>query len=250
MKNFRAVFALASAALFIFSACGNNTTAPASTDSGVSASAATAATSRLAFSGKADAASVSIAFFDDYLEKMLDGNNYAGSTGVVPTGGLYILPFEMKITGLSYYNTNAKIDVTCAKDINVNKIIVALKGSLPNGHEALYGMSSDGTFYACDTAVNSNCTGTAWVPQGPQDEITRIEMLQGLTVFGVYAPYNPTFECKGSDGNDYTVALYGDFDYQNLSVHDTFDIKTSFFKGAVSVKLKNYNDNPLFIYVQ
>ena len=249
MKNFRAIFALASAALFMFSACGNNTTAPASTDSSVSTSAATTVSSRLVFNAKADAASVSIAFFDDYLEKMLDGNNYGGSTGVVPTGGLYILPFDMQITGLSYYNTNAKIDVTCAKDIYVNKIIVELKGSLPNGHEALYSMSSDGTFYACDTAVNANCTGTAWVPQGAQDEITRIEMLQGINIFG-YAPYNPTFECKGSDGNDYTVTLYGNFDYQNLSVHDTFDIKTSVFKGAVSVKLKNYNDNPLFIYVQ
>jgi hypothetical protein len=250
MRTFRKAFFIINAVLFVLSACGNNTSAPVTADPATTTSASTAAPLDLVFTGNATGGPVvSIEFFDDYLEKVLAGNPYDNSiAGSEPFDFTHELPFELKITSFYYYGS--KVDVTCAKNIFVNRIKTVLNGSLPNGHTAIFSMGSDGVFYACDTIVHASCDMPSyWIAQGSQDEITLSDMFPGQTIMGTYSPYNPTFTCSGSDGNDYTVGLYGDYDYQNLSIHSSFDILTGVYSGVVSVKRTNYLDHPINLFI-
>ncbi|MCX6112483.1 MAG: hypothetical protein NTY22_04255 [Proteobacteria bacterium] len=244
MKNLKGVFSIVAAILFVVSSCSNNTTASSSSGSSTTT---TVVASALIFSGIADGATVTVAFFDDYLEKVLNGNPYNNITNTPPASIPYLLPFEIKITSFYYYLKG--VDITCSKDVYNNKVFGILTGSLPNGHEAIFAMSIDGYFYACDTTINSVCSGAAWVPQGPQDEITSISMPK-TDPSNPANPYNPTYECTGSDGNDYIVGLYGDYYQSNLHINNSFNIKTGIFNGVISVQMKNYNDKPIDLFVE
>ena len=110
-------------------------------------------------------------------------------------------------------------------------------------------MSTDGFFYVCDTTLTPTCPATSWILQGPQDEITSINMVTNDPSIPTNL-YNPTYNCAGSDGNDYTVGLYGAYNLMTPNINDTFDIKTGILNGVVSVKMKNYNNNPIYLFVE
>ena len=99
MKCLKWLFSIIAVILVVVPGCANNTTAPSTSG----ASAATAVASRLVFTGNADGVIVSLSFFDDYLEKVLDGNPYNSTVNVLPTQDWYVLPFEIKITNFDYY---------------------------------------------------------------------------------------------------------------------------------------------------
>ena len=207
--------------------------------------------SRLVFAGNADGVAVNVSFFDDYLEKVLDGNPYNNTGNIVPVQNWYVLPFEIKITNFDYYfnYTRNSVDITCSKDVYNNKVATYLRGSLPNGHQALFAVNTSGSFYVCDTTLTPTCPASSWVHQGPQDEITGIQMLANDPLNpGNF--YNPTYECTGSDGNDFIVGLYGAYYPYNLNINDSFNIRTGIFRGVVSVKMKNYNENPIYLFVE
>ena len=248
MKCLKGLFSIIAVILFVVPGCSNNTITPST--SGAS-SATTAVASRLVFTGNADGVVVDISFFDDYLEKVLDGNPYNNSVSVPPVQSWYVLPFEIKITSFDYYfnYTRNAVDITCSKDVYNNKVDTYITGSLPNGHQALFAMSTDGFFYTCDTTLTPTCPTTSWVVQGPQDEITSINMVTNDPSNSANL-YNPTYVCSGSDGNDYIVGLYGAYNVMTSNINDVFNIKTGIFTGVVSVKMKNYNNSPIYLFVE
>jgi len=110
-------------------------------------------------------------------------------------------------------------------------------------------MSTNGFFYVCDTTLTPTCPAAAWALQGPQDEITNIEMVSNDPSNPANL-YNPKYTCTGSDGNDYIVGLYGTYNAMTPNINDTFNIKTGILNGVVSVKMKNYNNNPIYLFVE
>lgn len=246
MKNFRTLFFLISILGFAISACSNNSST--STDPNASTTTTVTASSNLAFLGIADGARVEIEFFDDYLSKVLNGNPYNNGNNIPPLASLYMLPFQILISGFNYYDKT--LDVLCDKDNYNNRVLSYLKGTLPNGHQALFAMSTDGSFYVCDTTLTPACPASVWTVQGPQDEIGTIEMLDGTFSGGVYTPYNPTYQCTGTDSNDYLVTLYGDYTRNGVSINDSFDVKTAVFSGVISVQIKDYNDPAIYLFVR
>lgn len=215
--------------------CGDNpTTAPSA-----STTTTVAVSSNLAFTGTADGVKVSMEFFDDYLGKVLSGNPYNNGTNTPPATLPYTLSFQILINGFNYYSDH-QIDISCDKSNYNNKVLSFLKGSLPNGHQALFSMSTDGSFYACDTTLNPTCPVSAWVVQGTQDEIGTIQIY----------PYNPVYECTGTDGNDYWVTVYGSYNRNGVSINDSFNVKTTTFKGVISVQIKDYNDPIIYLFVK
>jgi hypothetical protein len=249
MRIFRKAFFIVNAVLLVLSACGNNTEAPVTTDPGTSTTTSAVVERNLVFTGKTSGGQVvAIEFFDDYLKSVLNGRD----DNAVPTSGpnfptAYELPFELKVTSFYYYGK--QVDVTCEKDIYVNRVEQTfLHGTLPNGHTAIFSIGFDGMFYACDTILSASCDmPTDWVAQGPQDEITMIG-ISPSTIFGMPI-YNKDFICNGSDGNEYTVGLYGTYDDGHVHAHSFFNIKTGVYTGVVSVKKAGSLDNPINLFL-
>jgi hypothetical protein len=199
---------------------------------------------RLVFTGTADNGLVRFEFFNNYLETILDGNPHNNSTTPVPlVSTTHTLPFELSLTGFTYYEE--AVDIHCAKNIYTNKVNVNVSGSIPNGNQAVYAVAGDGVFYVCDQTTYANfcAIGAYYELQGPQDEIDTIKVLPAIT-------YNPKYTCIGSDDNEYELALYGEYDEAGLSLNTSFDFMTNKMTGVLSVKRKNYNDKPVVIFVQ
>lgn len=200
---------------------------------------------RLVFTGTADnGSSIRLEFFDDYLETVLDGNVYDNGTIPVPLVSVpYTLPFELKITDFTYYEK--AVDIHCVKDVYANKVNVNIKGSIPNGHQAVYAIGSDGVFYVCDQTLHSNfcAIGAYYGLQGPQDEMDTVEVLPSVT-------YNPKYTCNGSDDNEYELMLHGEYDESGLSINTSFDIRDGSVTGVMSIKKKNYDDKPVVLFIQ
>jgi hypothetical protein len=201
--------------------------------------------SRLVFTGTAhNGSAVRLEFFDDYLETVLDGNPYDNGTTPVPLVSVpHTLPFELKITGLTYYEE--PVDIHCVKDVYANRVDVNINGSIPNGHQAVYAIGDDGVFYVCDQTLHSNfcAIGAYYGLQGPQDEMDAIKVLPSVT-------YNPKYTCNGSDDNEYELTLHGEYDESGLSINTSFDIRTGTITGVMSIKKKNYNDKPVVLFVE
>jgi len=98
--------------------------------------------------------------------------------------------------------------------------MLILRGTLPNGHEAIYAMGSDAVFYVCDQTSYANfcAIGAYYEIQGEQDEMDTLEVNPDIT-------YTPQYICEGSDAKQYEVMLYGEYDVPGLSLNTSFDIK-------------------------
>ncbi len=237
MKNvIKSISLLVLVALF---SCSNFTSD--NNNNSTSDPATTVSVDGLLITGVSDSANVEILLADNYLKKVLKGNNYSSTPATPIISSLaHTIKAEVKITNFSYFSKS--VDITCSKDEPTNKIDVLLTGSNELGHSVTYFYStSDGLFYAYDNVT------TTMEPQGPEDEIEEARIYPGIS-FGTPVDIMYTFLCRGSDGNDYNVYFHGNYDRNNLAISSIFDFEAMEFTGVIGVVLKNYHDVPVYMF--
>jgi len=212
-----------------FVGCGNNTEDP-NTDPQASE---ITSTSSLSYTGKSDAADISIIIADNYLNKVLKGNPYGADPVVAPCDATFDKA-DVKIQGLSYYGNS--IDITCDKQNSDNEFTLLPMGSNPNGDFGYYTLCANGAYYFIEFPVVFPIVLTA---QSEHHEITNL-LLSG----------NKVFDCDGSDGNEYEVTFYSNYKPGSLAIEADFNTRTNVFTGVVGVNLKNDNDNEIQLFFE
>jgi hypothetical protein len=237
MKNL-----IKTASLLVFAACfacSNNTTSPAA--SSPAASDTTTSSIGLAFNGNSDSGQVVISLADDYLEKVVNGDPYSVTPGVLGFSAKSIKT-QVALTGFSYLGQS--VDVTCDKDNAANTLFVALTGSNPTGQSIQFLFNpNDGLYYTFKIP-----SFTLIGAQGTQDEIETIYVSDIASDFILpYADTPQTFSCSGSDSNAYNVIFHTKYD-NSMQIQSIFDVKDKIFTGVIEVVKNNSSDSPVQLF--
>jgi hypothetical protein len=218
--------------LALFFACSNYTSNP---NSSTDPSSGTSVEKGNVFNGASSDGNTKaeILLADNYLLKVSKGNPDPITPSVpLSLPQTYSIKTNVKLTGVPYLGQT--VDVACDQNEPANRIDTVLSGTLSNGVAVLYGMNTDGVFYSYGSGP--------YTIQGREDEIEHVSIFAGATDIAY------TFNCVGSDGNDYNVIFHGNYDHSHLQVGSVFDMQDMTFVGAVEIGLKNHNDTPVVVF--
>ncbi len=238
MKN---IIKTASLLLFaVFFACSNNTSSPGDNSNSNSADPAEL-NDGISFNGNSNSGNIQIFLADNYLKKVANGNPYDVVPGVFGMSTM-IIKADVKLTGFSYLGQS--VDITCDRDEAANKLYVALTGSNPLGQDIQFMINpNDGLFYTYEIP-----SGTLIGAQGPLDEIEKVYVSDSNSNYTPVPAPAQTFLCMGSDGNEYNLLFYSDYDPNNMQIQSVFDIQDNVFTGVVEVVKKYVNDEPVQLF--